>query len=253
MTTIATPPTPAGTLQMMRADVDMRDFQRWMGIRRLQDRDHAMHCLLKETFGELAPQPFRLVTPRGGVKGVLYGYGQTGADALRQAANTFAEPLQARAIPPPSIDSKPMPLGWESGKRLGFELRVRPVIRKSRGADRPGAELDAYQVLAETHLKGAMPHSREQVYSRWLSDQLERRGGAELESGQAKLVSFQRTCAFRRASSRHVEGPDALMRGVLNITDSEAFTHLLARGVGRHRAYGFGMLLLRPPGTYLCS
>jgi CRISPR system Cascade subunit CasE len=26
-----------------------------------------------------------------------------------------------------------------------------------------------------------------------------------------------------------------------------AFRALLARGVGRHRAFGFGMLLLRPP------
>ena len=31
------------------------------------------------------------------------------------------------------------------------------------------------------------------------------------------------------------------------MTDSEAFSALLRRGVGRHRAFGFGMLLLRPP------
>ena len=38
------------------------------------------------------------------------------------------------------------------------------------------------------------------------------------------------------------------MRGVLTITDPDAFAQLLARGVGRHRSYGYGMLLLRPPG-----
>ena len=36
------------------------------------------------------------------------------------------------------------------------------------------------------------------------------------------------------------------MRGVLTITDSEAFASTLAQGIGRHRSYGFGMLLLRP-------
>ena len=36
------------------------------------------------------------------------------------------------------------------------------------------------------------------------------------------------------------------MRGILTITDAAAFSNLLARGVGRHRAYGYGMLLLRP-------
>ena len=37
------------------------------------------------------------------------------------------------------------------------------------------------------------------------------------------------------------------MRGILTITDPIAFAELLKRGVGRHRAYGYGMLLLRPP------
>ena len=36
------------------------------------------------------------------------------------------------------------------------------------------------------------------------------------------------------------------MQGVLTITDGGAFASLLARGVGRHRAYGYGMMLLRP-------
>ena len=253
MTTITGAPRSTAALQMMRADVNMQEFQRWMGTRRLQDPDHAMHCLLRETFGDLAPRPFRLVVPRGGARGVLYGYGHADADGLHEAANTFAEPLQTRAIPPTGIDSKPMPSEWKPGKRLGFDLRVRPVIRKSRNADRPGVELDAYQVLAETYPKEGMPHSREQVYAGWLSDQLHRHDGAELESGQAKLVSFQRTRAFRKARSRYVEGPDAVLRGVLVITNPEAFANLLSRGVGRHRAYGFGMLLLRPPGRILGS
>ena len=38
------------------------------------------------------------------------------------------------------------------------------------------------------------------------------------------------------------------MSGALTITDGEKFAQLLARGIGRHRAYGYGMLLLRPPG-----
>ena len=36
------------------------------------------------------------------------------------------------------------------------------------------------------------------------------------------------------------------MQGNLTITEPEKFACLLARGVGRHRAYGYGMLLLRP-------
>ena len=44
--------TTATALRMVRGDVDLREFNRWMGTRRFQDPDHAMHCLLKECFGD---------------------------------------------------------------------------------------------------------------------------------------------------------------------------------------------------------
>ena len=235
-------------LQMLRAEINVRDFQRWMGMRRLQDPDHGMHCLLTECFGrDLAPRPFRAIFPRGGSRGCLYGYGFAGADELREAAGAYADPLQCRIIPPHSIDSKPMPAEWVAGKRLGFEVRVRPIVRRTDKADtRPGKEWDAFQLEAEQHLKGEMARSREEVYADWLRSQLESRGGATLES--ATLASFQRTRAIRKQHSRYSEGPDALMRGVLEITDGSDFATLLAGGIGRHRAYGYGMLLLRPAG-----
>ena len=233
-------------LQMIRAEVSVRNFQRWMGMRRLQDPDHAIHCLLVECFGKnLAPKPFRVMTPRGGRDGYLYGYGAADAESLRDAATVFACPLQAGIIPADRIESKTMPTEWQSGRKLGFEIRVRPIVRPNKNSDsRPGRECDAFQLEAEQYGKGEMPRSREQVYREWLAKQLDTRGGAKLES--ATLQSFQRTRAIRRRHGRYSEGPDALMRGNLVITDGDAFANLLAQGVGRHRAYGYGMLLLRP-------
>ena len=252
------------TLQMVRADVSMTDFQRWMGTRRLQDPDHGMHCLLTECFGrELAPRPFRAIFPRGGSRGCLYGYGAAGADELREAAGLYADPLQSRIIFPHSIDSKAMPAEWTAGKRLGFEVRLRPVVRLERdtsripphiqrsfkeGGLRPGKECDAFLWKAIQYPKGEMQDSREKVYRDWLAERLQRCGAAELYVEETKLVSFQRTRAVRRLRGGYSEGPDALMRGVLEITDGPAFAQLLAGGVGRHRAYGYGMLLLRPAG-----
>ena len=247
MTTTANAATETSALHMLRADISVRDFQRWMGTRRLQDPDHAMHCLLTECFGDLAPKPFRLILPRGGATGVLYGYGRARADALRETAGICADPLQCRVIPTQSLDSKSMPADWQVGKRLGFETRIRPIVRRSRNADsHPAREWDAFLQEAVQHPKGGMKRSREDVYTEWLSDQLERRGGARLDVQRTRLVLFQRTRAVRKPGARHSEGPDAVMRGILTITDGGAFTNLLARGVGRHRAYGYGMLLLRP-------
>ena len=238
-------------LQMIRADISVRDFQRWMGSRRLQDADHAMHCLLTECFGELAPKPFRAMFPRGGAKGTLYGYAAADADALRDAAGTFACPLQAQVIPAGSLDSKPMPAEWADGKRLGFEVRIRPVVRRSKRAySRPGKEYDAFQIEADQYPKGEMPRNREQVYKDWLARQFDMRGGAKLEPESVAMKSFQRIRAYRkRNASRYSEGPDALMGGVLTVTDGAAFASMLKKGIGRHRAYGYGMLLLRPAGS----
>jgi CRISPR system Cascade subunit CasE len=89
---------------------------------------------------------------------------------------------------------------------------------------------------------------RESVYGDWL----QRRLGEAAAIEQVRLDSFRRTRLVRtdRATPRHarvLERPDALLQGVLTVADGDAFAQLLARGVGRHRAYGFGMLLLRRP------
>lgn len=233
---------------MIRADVNVSELHRWMGGRRLQDTDYAMHCLLAESFGtELAPKPFRLLLPRGGGWGTLYGYASGGAGSLRQASGMFACPLQSRIIPADSLDDKPMPSEWRLGRQLGFEVRVRPVVRRSRNAAwRPGKECDAFLLEAKRHARGEMPYGREAVYIDWLARQFERHRGARLDPERTRMVAFQRSRAVRKPGARLTEGPDAVMRGVLTITDPGAFSNLLARGVGRHRAYGYGMLLLRP-------
>ncbi len=236
----------AQPLQMMRAEVRLDDFQRWMGARRLNDADHAAHCLLVESFGEFAPKPFRLIVPRAGSIGVLYGYGTASADVLREQAAVSADPLQARIVPAATIDSKPMPTTWPIGRRLAFEARLRPIVRRSTRGGSAGGERDAFQVEADLHPPGGMQRTREAVYAEWLSRELDRRRGARLDIEATKLVSFRRTRSSYRGGRQPIEGPDATMRGSFVVTDGDGFNELLARGVGRHRAYGYGMLLLRP-------
>ncbi len=249
MTTAAPLPQTAA-LHMLRAVIDANRLHRWMGVKRLQDEDHAMHCLLTETFGELAPKPFRLIVPRNHSSGCLYGYARTDADELRDAAGTFADPAHANILPVETIESKPMPTEWRAGKCLGFEVRVRPVIRLRREA--PGGkayERDAFQAEADPLPLCEMNRTREQVYADWLARQVERIGGAAIETKSVKLVAFQRVRSVRngRPGAGRSEGPDAVLRGNMTVTDPAGFPALLARGVGRHRAYGYGMLLLRPP------
>lgn len=244
---------------MIRADIDTRAFFRWAGSRGMVSRNafdpgFAMHCLLTETFGDAAPKPFRIIIPRDRDRcpGTFYGYAAFDADELRAVAQTFACPLQSQILPASSIDSKAMPTSWQTGQSLGFEVLIRPVVRRSRRSERAGKEQDIFQYHADPHHdtaprpRGSMQRKREEVYRDWLSERLSGRG-ARLEN--AALRSFQRVRIVRKLRAHASEGPDAVMQGAVTVTEPRQFADLIAHGIGRHRAYGYGMLLLRPART----
>ena len=241
-------------LFMLRGRLDLAAFNRWAAERGLVlrggfDEGYALHQLLVESFGTLAPRPFRLMGGRGGRSAVLYGYGTAEAAVLVDSAGRCADPLQCAALPVGDLMTKEMPADWAMGRSYGFEVRVRPVRRTDGERGRKSAtERDAFQWEAERHPSRTMLRSREQVYADWLSERLNRQGGA-VADGPVRLAAFQRTAVLRkrRDGRRNLsEGPDALLRGRLEVRDGAGFAHLLTEGIGRHKGFGYGMVLIRP-------
>ena len=148
-----------------------------------------------------------------------------------------------------------MPGEWRVGQKLGFDLRARPVRRltgelgTANGTTyKAGAELDAFLLEALT-VFAADPdgmkkagRTREAVYLDWLSERLA--PWAALDRASSRLAGFRRGRAARNGG---VGGPDTTIRGTVTISDATGFGELLERGVGRHCAYGYGMMMLRPP------
>lgn len=244
------------TLHLIRLGLGPATLAEWAARRGLArasgfDEGRALHHLLGETFGPGALQPFRLLAAPGGQEANLYAYSSASLEILRETAEAIALPDALAVLPLRGLEAKPMPASWRPGQRLGFDIRVRPVVRLAkpvpahadlRGRAQPerraGAETDAF--LARL-LRAGGATTREAVYVDWLADRLA--PAARLE--EARLTRFERSRAVR---SSLTEGPDATLQGTLEIADPEAFAALLARGVGRHRAYGYGMLLPRAPG-----
>jgi CRISPR system Cascade subunit CasE len=172
-----------------------------------------------------------------------------------------------------------MPL-FATGRRLGFRVRVCPTLRvgKRHPCFAPGAEVDPYLALIArrvAELAAARPGAgeaalkreavdaappREAVYRDWLTDRI----GPAATVADARLVSLRDARLWRRgtpgdgaAAAMHghqrprlgsraaVGRREAVFEGTLEVRDDTLFQALLARGVGRHRAFGFGMLLLR--------
>ena len=260
------PRTPAvEPVHLIHAPIDMRAFSRWVGERGLLrrgsfDPDFALHILLSAMFGKRALQPFRLFWSERRPSASLYAYADVDQEALQEMAAAVAPPDCLAPLNPTGLRSKPMPTVFAVGRRLGFDLRVRPVRRlrhdlRDTQTDRvitQGREIDAFRLAILQRFpdgwreRGAHARqsgvSRESIYTAWLAERLA--GAATLE--ECRLSSFSRSRAVR-GDGPGPEGPDAILHGVLAVDAPGAFARLLREGVGRHRAYGYGMFLLRPP------
>ncbi|CAN5240541.1 type I-E CRISPR-associated protein Cas6/Cse3/CasE [soil metagenome] len=238
-------------LYMVSQSLDLRTFRRWCASRGLAaDEGRALHHLLSETFGKRALQPFRLLVAPEAKTATLYAYSRSNEKVLRQTARETGTPDVLEICDPAQLAVKAMPDSWAEGRRLAFDIRVRPVRRLLRpaGAFAKGAEVDAFLAEALHRSPKGPPDDvearlrRDELYTQWLGERL--KGAAHLE--RARMVRFERN---RIARDRGLsEGPDATFHGELSITNSDGFAQRLIRGVGRHVAYGYGMLLLRPAG-----
>lgn len=210
-----------------------------------EDFGYAAHAWLAAALGEKAPRPFRLMETRAGLR--LLGYSKDSLEGLARQAREFALPDAFDVCHWLAAGGKEMPAVWTSGRRLGFELRACPVIRGERERDVYLTEVD------QAKMAGRDPASRLQVYAQWLLRQFERDCAAHANPAAISLIGFRRVRTLRQSRSgqsprrQSIERPDALLSGELTVQDPESFARLLERGVGRHRAFGFGMLLLRPP------
>ena len=226
------------------------------------DPGYLWHRAMRDAFGPLAPQPFRSLDP-GGQPVSLVGYGAADEDRLREAL-TLAAPDLERVFPPDRIRSKELPLPFTAGRRLAFETRVCPIVRTLSSDGSRQRELDAF-----VHHALGMAHEprpeRELVYRAWLANRLVAAG---CRLAAARMASFRLGPLVRRrhaspaartptedgparrllATSRRAAArrPEVVFEGVLEVTEPGTFASSLARGIGRHRAFGFGMLLLRP-------
>lgn len=252
-------------LHLVHLPIDLKELNQWASTRDcawahwrnrhrrnlvIFDEGRALHHLLCETFGRGALQPFRLMASPGRSEANLYAYSPSNASVLMETARESALPDALAVCRLERLAVKAMPRTWHVGRRLSFDLRVRPVRRLQSpvGGFRKGVELDAFLVDVLRRFPEGPPDEADQlnrgdVYREWLTRRIG--DGAEVES--ARLIRFSRNRVARKDGGP--EGPDATIQGDLVIRDPARFTTLLTNGVGRHTAYGYGMLLLRPGGS----
>ncbi len=242
------------SLFMLRAEFDQPSLLRFAdrsGLNlRIADGGYILHAATRALFGDAAPRPFAVRDDRAR-RLTLFGYAPADHRELADRARALADPLALAALDLDSLCAKPMPTAWRAGAVYRFTARVCPIVRISGRAGGAGPrETDAFlhrciRVGPDVFV------DRQAVYRDWLAAELARDGAARLPRiDEVRLTRFQRQRLARRDRSgadsrlRPCERPDATLDGVLEVASPEAFAALLRRGLGRHRAFGFGMLLL---------
>ena len=251
------------------------------GRPREPDLGYALHVALTGLVGGIAPRPFTVLSagershpPLGRHDGGLpvLGYSAADGDALRGAAQLAAQEfrdlwdwdgLRVRAVP----DRLP------AGLRVAFDLRACPV--KRRKADLPfttnllnasrksvtfstgGTEVDAFQLATvRAEQRGEPRPRRDSVYAEWLGERFVGTEGREpalrLVAGSVRVRSYRSTRLLRRPRDgngrvpRWLTRPEVWFSGQAQVVDGPGVPEFLARGIGRHCGFGFGMMLLRP-------
>ena len=125
------------------------------------------------------------------------------------------------------------------------DVQFMPVFRTSRS----GIEQDIF--LRQPSV-GQNRLRRDELYCEWFTEQM--RASDAVEVVGTSLHSFRLVRQLRRArsatgvrSAAQLIRPQAEVRSEIIVKEPDLFARLLARGIGRHTAFGYGMLLLRPP------
>lgn len=242
------------SLSLVQMLPDREAMARWAGAQGLlrpaanqqqpDDDGYILHALLSAAFGAHAPKPFVDRQPKRDNRILGYVCAKPGdIDAL-----PYPDPLIGRALGWDRKSAREMPDAWRNGRELSFEVRARPIIRSRSGDSRAIDEID----IAPYRARREPDITREQAYADWLAREFARGNAASLT--QFALTAFRRSRVLRKTHGDarraiSIEGPDAWFAGHLRIQDASAFSALLQRGVGRHRAFGFGCLVVAPPGV----
>lgn len=139
-----------------------------------------------------------------------------------------------------------------AGQHLAFMLRANPVVaRREEGQKRSGRH-DVLMDAKKAARKGgeedplAIQTRMDAAARQWLCD-VERSENNGYQLLANPYVSGYRQHSYRRKGTE-IRFSSVDFEGSLEVTDPERFRHTLAEGIGRSRAFGCGLWLVRRLG-----
>lgn len=218
----------------------VRHLQPFMNARTLEDDSLAIKTVLTEALSGPLVRPWAVHSRRGPALTIV-GYGEMNADEINARRALALPSLQAAVGEALSIEMPPL----REGTTYRFSVRLVPTVRVTPTGDKRHGERDAFLVAADKAGRDACL-SRDDVYADYLKARL---GGADIETCRLDSFRLARLVRPTKDGQSSKTMPEAILSGRLCVTSSDELLRELGSGIGRQRAYGYGMVRLQPQHT----
>jgi CRISPR system Cascade subunit CasE len=221
----------------IQTDINMttaaRHVAQFFTRRALTDPGYVIKTILTEAFGGPVLRPWALRAQRQ-QHAVIIAYSSEPIDEITSRLG-LALPSVRTCVG--EVFGYPLPALAE-GQRLRYTVRLCPTVRSTRRG-----ETDAFLLAADVASPDA-GLTRDAIYRQYLAERLQ---GARLDA--CRLEGFQLHAMVRKREGGSGlaarKFPDAILSGELTLVEPSLFMEVLAKGVGRQRAFGYGMVILQ--------
>jgi CRISPR system Cascade subunit CasE len=147
-----------------------------------------------------------------------------------------------------TLESKPYEPALAIGDRLGFVLRANPAMAVPQPGEKRGKRVDAIM-----HAKSKLDDEARKAFGKdqaavvgleWLT----KRGpniGAEFDAGACSATGYSQIRIPRPKREKSIEFSEIEYAGALTVTDPAKLQAALFNGIGKAKAYGCGLMLVR--------
>lgn len=146
------------------------------------------------------------------------------------------------------VESKPFSPRLETGDLLAFRLRANPTVARRIEGEKRSRRSDVLM-----HAKSVFPleqrasqdckKAMDEAARQWLAGQGEKHGF--MVRGLPEISGYRQYTLAKKEGGKPIQFSGVDYNGVLEVSDPKQFTGLLTQGVGRSKAFGFGMMMIR--------
>ena len=158
-------------------------------------------------------------------------------------------PRRPEAVAGLDVQCKPFAPQLAKGERLAFRLRANPTVAKSAGEGQRSHRADVLMNARKPFSPGertsqACVDAMETAAREWLASRAPSWG---FHLPVEPEVGAYRQHALPKDKGRSIRFSSVDYEGLLEVTDPRRLIETLAHGVGRAKAFGCGLMLLRRP------